>query len=80
MKPCCPVMFALLLGIAIPARAQSSSCASAADTYATAVLAGARTLASAGDPLPPQNHHQHTLVIGPVQWRMLVFTQTDGAK
>ncbi len=27
-----------------------------------------------GDPLPPQNHHQHTNST-PIRWRLLVFAQ-----
>lgn len=25
-------------------------------------------------PLPPQNHHQHTLGQGPIRWRLIVAT------
>ncbi|OPB14495.1 protein L [Pseudomonas fluorescens] len=31
-----------------------------------------------GDPFPPQNHHQHSLLQGPVQWRLNVGTNTAG--
>jgi hypothetical protein len=27
---------------------------------------------AAGHPLPPQNHHSHTPVQGPIQWRLAV--------
>jgi hypothetical protein len=26
-----------------------------------------------GHTLPPQNHHQHTPGLGPIQWQLLVF-------
>jgi len=25
-----------------------------------------------GFPLPPQNHHQHTILQGPIRWRLIV--------
>jgi hypothetical protein len=31
-----------------------------------------------GDPLPPQNHHQHP-VGTPIRWKLLVYTNTYGA-
>ncbi len=31
-----------------------------------------------GDPLPPQNHHQHPNRTA-INWRLLVFTQTKGS-
>jgi hypothetical protein len=31
-----------------------------------------------GDPLPPQNSHQHT-TSKPIRWRLLVYTNTSGA-
>lgn len=30
-----------------------------------------------GDRFPPQNHHQHPQ-LGPVKWRLLVWTNTTG--
>jgi hypothetical protein len=27
----------------------------------------------AGNPLPPQNHHQHTASQGSIRWRMIVY-------
>lgn len=30
-----------------------------------------------GDPLPPQNHHQHPQR-GPVKWRLIIWTNTTG--
>jgi hypothetical protein len=33
---------------------------------------------NAGDPFPPQNHHQHTLSLGPVRWKLNIRTNTDG--
>ena len=32
---------------------------------------------NAGDPFPPQNHHQHPQA-GAVKWRLLVWTNTQG--
>ena len=33
-----------------------------------------REVASNGpEPLPPQNHHQHTLEQGSIQWRLVVY-------
>ena len=26
-----------------------------------------------GEPLPPQNHHQHTTTQGSIRWRMVVY-------
>lgn len=31
--------------------------------------------ANLGDPFPPQNHHQHNLLQGPVRWQLLVWAQ-----
>jgi hypothetical protein len=28
-----------------------------------------------GNPLPPQNHHQHAAGVGPIRWKMIVFAQ-----
>lgn len=28
-----------------------------------------------GNPLPPQNHHQHGVGKGPIQWKLIVFAQ-----
>jgi hypothetical protein len=28
---------------------------------------------NAGNPLPPQNHHQHTSAQGSIRWRMIVW-------
>jgi hypothetical protein len=33
---------------------------------------------NAGDPFPPQNHHQHPNISTPVLWRLLVQTNTVG--
>lgn len=30
-----------------------------------------------GNPLPPQNHHQHSQSQGAIRWRMIVYAQTD---
>ncbi|MEC4240805.1 protein L [Pseudomonas sp. MF6394] len=31
-----------------------------------------------GDKFPPQNHHQHTLLAGPIKWKINVWTNTEG--
>jgi hypothetical protein len=28
-----------------------------------------------GQPLPPQNHHQHRQGLGPIRWRLIVFAE-----
>lgn len=33
---------------------------------------------NAGDPFPPQNHHQHTTVQGRIRWKLNIRTNTDG--
>ncbi|WP_238908110.1 hypothetical protein [Achromobacter ruhlandii] len=35
----------------------------------------AEIAANHGDPLPPQNRHQHTQGQGAIQWRLIVATQ-----
>ena len=30
-----------------------------------------------GNPLPPQNHHQHGPAQGQIKWRLVVFAQTQ---
>ena len=32
--------------------------------------------ANQGNPLPPQNHRQHQNLLKPIEWRLLVRTQT----
>ena len=32
---------------------------------------------NAGNPLPPQNHHQHSQAQGTIRWRMIVYAQTS---
>lgn len=32
---------------------------------------------NAGNPLPPQNHHQHAAAQGAIRWRMIVYAQTN---
>lgn len=32
-----------------------------------------------GNPLPPQNHRQHKSALPPIQWRLLLRTQTGPA-
>ncbi len=34
---------------------------------------GDEIAANAGNPLPPQNHHQHTKEQGTIRWRLIVF-------
>ena len=31
--------------------------------------------ANKGNPLPPQNHHQHTTAQGTIRWRMIIYAQ-----
>jgi len=35
---------------------------------------GAEVISHAGDPLPPQSHHQHSLSQGGIAWRLIVAT------
>jgi hypothetical protein len=34
---------------------------------------GREVASNQNDPLPPQNHHQHPLNVGPIRWRLIVF-------
>jgi len=34
---------------------------------------GSEIAANKGDPLPPQNHHQHSPAQGSIRWKMIVF-------
>jgi hypothetical protein len=34
---------------------------------------GLEVASNQGQPLPPQNHHQHTPQQGPIRWRLIVF-------
>lgn len=34
---------------------------------------GKEATCNMGDPLPPQNHHQHTTSQGDIRWRMIVW-------
>ena len=34
---------------------------------------GTGIASNAGNPLPPQNHHQHTVLQGTIRWRMIVW-------
>jgi len=38
---------------------------------------GHEVASNAGNPLPPQNHHQHTVQQGAIRWRLVVFAQTS---
>lgn len=33
---------------------------------------------NADEPFPPQNHHQHTVSEGPIRWKLIVRTNTEG--
>lgn len=35
---------------------------------------GRNDVSEEGKPLPPQNHHQHTLQQGKIRWRLIVAT------
>jgi hypothetical protein len=37
---------------------------------------GHEVASNAGNPLPPQNHHQHTTTQGSIRWRLIVKTQS----
>jgi hypothetical protein len=37
---------------------------------------GDEIASNAGNPLPPQNHHQHSTSQGAIRWRLIVYTQT----
>jgi hypothetical protein len=39
---------------------------------------GDEIAANKGSPLPPQNHHQHSLLSGPIQWQLIVFAVQRG--
>jgi len=34
---------------------------------------GREAACNQGDPLPPQNHHQHTPATAPIRWKLIVF-------
>jgi hypothetical protein len=36
---------------------------------------GSEIASNAGNPLPPQNHHQHTTAQGSIRWRLIVFAK-----
>jgi hypothetical protein len=38
-------------------------------------VCGDEIASNAGNPMPPQNHHQHAPGLGPIRWRLLVFAQ-----
>ena len=37
---------------------------------------GDEIAANQGNPLPPQNHHQHSVYQGNIRWRLTVYAQT----
>lgn len=37
---------------------------------------GDEIASNAGNPLPPQNNHQHGSAQGPTRWRLVVYAQT----
>lgn len=39
------------------------------------VVCGDEIAANKGDPLPPQNHHQHRPGLGPIRWQLTVATR-----
>ena len=39
---------------------------------------GHEVASNKGNPLPPQNHHQHAPTQGGIRWRLAVFAQTAG--
>jgi len=38
---------------------------------------GHEVASNAGNPLPPQNHHQHSTSQGNIRWQMIVYAQTS---
>lgn len=38
---------------------------------------GHEVASNAGNPLPPQNHHQHSISQGNIRWRLVVYAQTS---
>jgi len=38
---------------------------------------GHEIASNAGNPLPPQNHHQHGTGQGTIRWQLVVFAQTS---
>jgi hypothetical protein len=38
-------------------------------------VCGDEIAANKGDPLPPQNHHQHRPGLGAIRWRLMIATQ-----
>ncbi len=38
---------------------------------------GDEIAANKGNPLPPQNHHQHSTGHGAIRWRLVVYAQTQ---
>lgn len=34
---------------------------------------GKEVASNAGEPLPPQNHHQHNAIQGPIRWKLIVY-------
>lgn len=37
---------------------------------------GDEIASNAGNPLPPQNHHQHSTAQGSIRWQMIVYSQS----
>ena len=38
---------------------------------------GHEIASNAKNPLPPQNHHQHSAAQGAIRWRLILFAQTN---
>ena len=38
---------------------------------------GREAASNQGEPLPPQNHHQHTTAQGLIRWRLIVYADHD---
>lgn len=36
---------------------------------------GINEVSTYGNPLPPQNHHQHTLIQGTIRWKLIASTK-----
>lgn len=40
------------------------------------IAGGDEVTSTNGNPLPPQNDHQHARGLGPIRWRLLVYAET----
>lgn len=38
---------------------------------------GREVVSESGKPLPPQNHHQHSVSQGAIRWKLIVYAQSN---